>query len=274
MRMSAKVVWIQSIIAPALVNISMRANVGAAEKVAIAGFILRGDGAEAKSLLLRGIGPSLSASGVAGCLADPALDLYDEHGTLIATNDNWRSAEEASIQTTGLAPTNSKEAAIMAKLAPGSYTVVLRGVNESSGVGLVEVYDLDPTTGSRLANLSARAFAGNGANVLIGGVTFHSTSDSLLLRVSGPSLAARGVTDALSDPAIELYNADGVLLGENDNWGDNANAAEIAATSLAPNDSREGAILLAPGPGSYTVIVRGAAQTSGVGLVEAFILPR
>lgn len=272
MRMSAKLPWIQSVIAPALVNISMRANVGVAEKVAIAGFILTGDAGQEKRLLLRGIGPSLSASGVTGCLSDPALELYDEHGTLLASNDNWGRAQLAAIDATGLAPTNPNEAAIMARLAPGGYTVVLRGANDSTGVGLVEVYDLEPTTGPRLANLSARALTGSGANVLIGGVTFRSTTDLLLLRACGPSLLARGLTGAVSDPLIELYNADGVLLGENDNWRDNANAAVIANTSLAPNDNREGAILLAPGPGSYTVIVRGAGETSGVALVEAFIL--
>jgi len=273
-RMSARMPWIQSIIAPALVNISSRAKVGGGDKVAIAGFIVTGDPTRDKRVLLRGIGPSLSANGVTGALADPSLELHDSDGRLLASNNDWQSSQAAAIQTTGLAPSDLKDAAILAVIRPGSYTAVLRGINDRSGIALVEVYDLEPTAGPRLANLSGRAFVGLGDDVLIGGVIFHSASDSLLLRALGPSLATHGVTDALSDPLIEVYDADGTLLGRNDNWVENGNASAIIKSELAPNDNRESAILLTPGVGSYTVVVRGAGETTGIGLVEAFILAR
>ncbi|MGZ4967816.1 MAG: hypothetical protein ACXV97_11620, partial [Chthoniobacterales bacterium] len=121
-------------------------------------------------------------------------------------------------------------------------------------------------------NLSARAVVGQGDDVLIAGVTLHSATDSLLLRASGPSLLGQGIVNPLSDPTIELRDSDGNLLAQNDNWPDNDNAADISKTGLTPNDTRESALLLQPGAGIYTVIVRGAQQTSGVGLVEAFIV--
>ncbi|MGZ4985308.1 MAG: hypothetical protein ACXV8A_04385 [Chthoniobacterales bacterium] len=273
LRMSVKLPWIQSIIAPALANISARALVGANEDVAISGFIISGDPASTKRVLVRGIGPSLAANGIGGYLTHPAIELYDSRGFLLASNNGWRSAQETEILATGLAPTDEKEAAILATIAPGNYTAVLRAANQSAGgVGLVEVYDVDPMGNARLANLSARAVVGQGDDVLIAGVTLHSATDFLLLRASGPSLLGQGIVNPLSDPTIELRDSDGNLLAQNDNWRDNENAADISKSGLTPNDTRESALLLQPGPGSYTVIVRGAQQTSGVGLVEAFIV--
>ena len=272
-RMSAKLTWIQSIVAPGLANISARAYVGTGEKVAIAGFIVTGSSASTKRILLRGLGPSLVTNGITGCLSDPAIDLYDSHGVLLATNDNWWSTQRSEVSATGLAPTNNKEASLLVTIPPGEYTAILHAANSSSsGVGLVEVYDIDPISDARLTNLSARAYVGQGDNVLIGGIVFSDASDSLLLRASGPSLAARGINDTLSDPTMELFDSDGNLIAQNDNWRDNSNASAIAQSGLAPNDTRESALLLQPQAGLYTVIVRDTRGTVGVGLVEAFVL--
>ncbi len=274
-RMSAKLSWIQSIIAPGLANISARAWVGTGEKVAIAGFIVSGNSTSTKRVLLRGLGPSLATDGIAGCLADPAIDLYDSQGVLLTTNDNWWSTQQAEVRATGLAPTNNKEASLLVTLQPGRYTVMLHAANSTvaGGIGLVEIYDTDPISDARLTNLSARAYVGQGDNVLIGGIVFSDASDSLLLRASGPSLAASGINDTLSDPIMELRDSDGNLIAQNDNWRDNSNASAIAQSGLAPSDTRESALLLQPQAGLYTVIVRDTRGTLGVGLVEAFILP-
>ncbi len=274
MRISSKLPWIQSVIAPALANISARAFVGAGGEVAIAGFIIEGDATQEKAVLLRGIGASLAVNGVpvASRLADPALRLHDDTGAVRAQNDDWQEVDAAAIAATGLAPGDAKEAAILARLRPGRYTVILSGAGGQSGLGLVEVYDLEPTGASRLTNLSTRARTGAGDNVLIGGIAFHSSTNALLLRALGPSLGALGVSGAMADPSLELRNSDGALVASNEAWQQDDHAAELQSRGLAPADPREAALLLRPAPGSYTAIVRAAGELSGVVLLEAFLV--
>ena len=273
-RMSAKLPWLRSIIAPGLANISARALVGRDEKVAIAGFIVSGNPVSKKRILVRGLGPSLVASGITGTLSDPTLSLYDSHGVLLASNDNWTTTQAGEITTTGLAPDSNKEAALLVTIPPGEYTAILRGAdNSAGGVGLIELYDIDPISDVRVSNLSARAYVGQGDNVLIGGIVFSSASESLLLRVSGPSLSAAGISDALPATSLELRDSDGNLVGQNDDWRDNNNAAAIARSGYAPNAPEESALFLQPSPGLYTAVVRGRSDATGIGMVEAFILP-
>jgi hypothetical protein len=253
-----------------LLNISTRARILAGDNVLIGGFIVTGSGT--KRVLVRGIGPSLSAAGIQGALADPVLELHKPDGRVV-TNDDWSSAR-ADIRTTGMAPTNDKESAIVAEFAAGNYTVILRGKNMTSGIGLVEVYDLNTTAPAQLVNISSRGFVETGDNVLIGGIIVGpngSTSSKLLLRAIGPSLTRAGIADPLFDPTLELHNGNGTLITANNDWKDTQRAA-IQATGVAPTSDKESAILFNTAPGNYSVIVRGRNNTTGVALVEVYNL--
>ena len=122
-------------------NISTRGKVGTGDNVMIGGFIIGGE--DPTRVVIRAIGPSLGALGVALPLVDPVLEIHDSTGELISTNDNWRSTQQNEIVATGIAPTNDSESAILLTLDPGSYTAIVRGQNNATGVALVEVYNLD-----------------------------------------------------------------------------------------------------------------------------------
>lgn len=255
-----------------LQNISTRLRVLTEDKVLIGGFIINGTGP--KSVIIRGIGPSLAAFGLTGVLADPTLELHDSTGATIANNDDWKDTQMAEIEATGLAPTDDLESAIVMSLDPGAYTAILAGSNGLTGVGLVEAYDLDLTAGSKLANISTRGFVDTGDNVMIGGIIIgpaDSGDATVLIRAIGPSLTAFGVTGALQDPVLELHDGQGNILTTNGDWKD-SQESEIEATGLAPMDDRESAILQTLAPGGYTAIVSGKDNTTGVGLVEAYHL--
>lgn len=274
-RISSKLDWIYSVTAPGLANMSARAVIGAGDQVAIGGFIIQGGAGQTKRVVVRALGPSLQVGGilVAGRLTDPTLELHDSSGVMIAANDNWRSSPQAAeIQNSGFAPGSDNESVIIATLPAGGYTAVMRGVGNSTGIGLIEIYDLDAEGDSQLANLSARAYVSGGDNVLIGGLIVRASSKRLLVRALGPTLATKGVSGALNDPMVEMRDSNGELVASNDNWRDASNKIDILATGLAPTDDRESAILTAAAPGNYTAIVRGFASTTGIALVEAFLL--
>ena len=201
------------------------------------------------------------------------LELHDSAGAVIATNDNWGdSPQKDEISAAGLAPTNSLEAAILITLDPGSYTVILRGQNNSTGIGLVELYDISEVPNTTLRNLSARGLVGTGDDALIGGLIVAGVApQNVILRAIGPDLASGGVSGSLADPTLELHDGNGVLLQSNDNWRSDQEA-EIIATGLAPADDLDAAIVDTLAPGSYTTIVRGAAGSSGIALVESYAL--
>jgi hypothetical protein len=272
-RISSRIAWINSIIGnsdPGLANISARVTVGTEDRVCIGGFIIQG---QSKRVGIRGLGPSVQINGVPvpGTIADPLLELHNATGAVIFSNDNWGASQATEIQNSGLAPGSDTEAALIATLPAGSYTAVLRDLNGSTGIGLIEVYDLDPLGNSKLLNLSARAYVGANDDVLIGGLIVQGISRRLLLRALGPELAAYDVSGALGDPALELHDFNGATLATNDNWGDAPNSSDISATGLAPLDDRESAILATLGPGTYTAIVRGLTGT-GVGLLETYLI--
>ena len=253
-----------------LLNISTRADVLGSDSVAIGGFIITGT--VPKRVIIRGIGPSLSDHGVSGALADTTLEL-NHAGTVIATNDNWRETQESEIQATGIPPTNDLESAIIRTLDPGSYTAILRGKNNGTGIGLVEVYDLDASVDAKLANISTRAAVEANDNVLIGGIIGggNGSQPKVLIRAIGPSLTGAGVPNALQDPLLELHDNNGALVASNDNW-QSDHQAEIEATGLAPTDIHESAILATLLPTNYTAIVKGVNNSAGVGLVEVYHL--
>src|SRR4051812_35677085 len=251
-------------------NISTRVFVDTGERISIAGFIVSGD--SAKKVLIRGIGPSLSNNGVPTPLANPTVTLLDKSGNVVATNDDWRTSPDAAeITSSGLAPSNDRESALIANLAPGQYTAQLAGVNNGTGNGVVEVYDLAANSGPVVANLSTRGFVGAGDNVMIAGAIIGSGDPPIMVfRALGPSLATFGVTNPLADPTLELYDGNGGLIANNDDWA-SPQVQAVRATNLAPPDTRESAIVSAfLGPGNYTAVVRGKNNTTGVALVEAY----
>ena len=254
-----------------LQNISTRLRVLGGDNVSIGGFIIPGP--DSKRVIVRGIGPSLGNFGVPDVLADPTLELFAGDGTLIATNDNWKSDQEAEIEGTGLQPTNDLEAAIVATLpADGAgYTAILRGKNNTTGVGLIEAYDLDGAANSKLANISTRGFVDTADNAMIGGFILGGGTAEVIVRAIGPSLTAFGVAGALQDPTLDLYDSFGTLIVSNDNWKD-TQQTEITATGLPPSNDKESAILMTLLPAPYTAIVRGKNDTTGVALVEVYEL--
>jgi N-acetylneuraminic acid mutarotase len=251
-------------------NISTRAFVQTGDNVMIGGLIVTGSGQQ--RVILRAIGPSLSNAGITDALQDPVLELHDSTGALLASNDNWPDASNhQAIIESGLAPSHNLESAILTSLNPGAYTAVLRGVNNGTGTAVVEAYGLDQTAGSKLGNISTRAFAQTGDRVMIGGlIVTGSGSESVVARAIGPSLTQSGVANALADPVLELHDRNGALVASNDNWMDAPNKQAIIESGLAPSHSLESAILTSLNPGPYTAIVRGVQNGVGVAVVEVF----
>ncbi len=236
------------------------------DNVLIGGFIITGT--QPKQVIARAIGPSLP---VPMALADPILELHDASGATIAMNDNWQeSADEQAIIDAEFAPSAESESAILMTLDPGVYTTIVRGVGATTGAALVEVYDLDRSVDSQLANISTRGLVQTGDDVLIGGLIIQGEADTtVLVRAIGPTLADAGVDGALADPLLELHDKNGVLITTNEDWKD-SQQTEIEATGLAPENDSEAAILATLSPDNYTAIVKGSGGTTGVALVEVY----
>ena len=267
-------------------NISTRAFVQTGDNVMIGGFIVQGT--EPKRVIIRAIGPELTQHGVPSPLANPTLELYDGTGVLIASNDNWlhtiiggiiTSDQVRDIRRSGYAPGDTRESAIIADLPAGNYTAIVRGVNNSTGVALVDVYDLSADTNSILGNISTRSFVQTGDNVMIGGFIVQGAQPKrVIVRAIGPELTQYGVPNAMVNPTLELHDRTGALIASNDNWLSTIiggiittnQVAEIRASGHAPSDGRESAIIANLPPGNYTAMVRGVNDTTGVALVEVY----
>jgi hypothetical protein len=272
---------------PQLTNISTRAFVETGDNVVIGGFIVQGSAA--KRVIIRAIGPELTQYGVQNALRNPTLELHNGTGDLIASNNNWVTTiiggiitqnQVRDIMNSGYAPSNGLESAIIADLPPGNYTAVVRGVNDGTGVGLVEVYDLNPETApSILRNISSRSLVLADENVMIGGFIVQGTK-RVIVRAIGPELTQYGVPNALSDPTLELHDGRGVLIASNDNWQTTViggiiiedQVADIQNSRHAPTQPSESAIIATLPPGKYTAIVRGKNIAVGVALVEVYDL--
>ncbi len=265
---------------PGLLNVSTRLQVGLTDRVAIGGFIVGGTGA--KKILVRALGPSLGQSGLVGLLADPFLELHDQTGAVIGTNDNWETTQlggvivadqQQAIRDTTIPPTDPAEAAIVADLNPGTYTAVVRGASNGTGLGLAEIYDLSQSVPAAVSNLSTRGFVQTGTNALVGGFILGGIEPSnIVVRALGPSLVQDGLTDFLADPVLDLRDTNGTIVASNDNWAD-TQQAELEASGLAPTEAKEAAIYQALSPGIYTATVTGKNSSVGVGLVEVYRLP-
>jgi hypothetical protein len=257
-----------------LLNISARALVQSSDRVGIAGFII--DGVATKRVVMRGLGASIQVGGnqLSGFLPDPKIELHDASGAIVASNDSWRIGDQAAFLVfLGIAPSDDREAALELRLPPGAYTAVMTGSDETPGVGLVEVYDLDPLVDSHFGNLSSRAFVSTGDAVLIDGIIIRGgVPRDFVFRGIGPELTEKGVPGALADPVLEVYDENGALVAANDNWKDGSHAADILAAGLAPTDDREAAVLVTLNAGDFTCVVRGKNGTTGIGLAEAYNL--
>src|SRR5436305_1247397 len=226
-----------------LLNISARLKVLTGDDVLIGGFIITSS--DNKQVLLRALGSTLGQFGVSGVLADPTLELYDGSGAVIEFNDNWGSAPNAAaISASGFAPPNSRESAILRTLAPGSYTVVVRGKNATTGVALVEAYDLSPGANASLSNSSARGFVDINDDVMIGGFITGEGNCRVIVRALGPTLAQFGVPNVLADPMLELYDPNGTLIASNDNEAAPLHFSEIRASGFTSPSLAEPAIII------------------------------
>jgi arylsulfate sulfotransferase len=259
-------------VGPQVLNLSTRGLVSVGDNVLIGGFIVTGPGP--KSVVLRALGPSLSGFGLSGVLRDPVLSVYDSSHNLVGTNDNWQSDLNRSVvETNGLAPANPLESAQVRTLAPGAYTVIVRGKDPTPGIGLVEVYDISTQANTKVVNMSTRGSVGTGDSVLISGfIVGDVESETVVVRALGPSLASFGVSGVLSDPTLTIYDSRGTVIASNNNWQDNINAIDIQRNGLAPQNALESALVLHLPAGAYTAIVRGANDATGIGLAEVYTL--
>ena len=258
----------------ALRNISTRGNVQTGDDILIAGFIVTGNAP--RNILLRAIAPSIKS--LPGTLQDPTLELHDGTGNLIAKNDNWKiddstgQSQQTVVEGTTLPPSDDRESAIVKMLSPGQYTAILRGKGNTTGIAVVEAYDLNPFATSKLANISTRGPVSSGDNVMIAGFVAgpsNAAPTTVVIRGIGPSLASAGVPNTLQDPTLELHDSNGNKVRSNDNWKD-TQQADIQAAGLPPNDDRESAILTDIAPGNYTAILAGKNNTVGNGLIEVY----
>jgi hypothetical protein len=256
-----------------LANISTRGLVGTGDNVLISGFIITSasNSTVPMTVVVRALGPSLVAAGITNVLMDPTLDLFDGSGNLLGSSDDWESTPGASsVRTAGLGPRFTHESALYRTLPPGGYTVVVRGKNNTTGTGLVEVYNLGSDGDAKLANISTRGQVLTNNDVLIGGLIIQGPlSHSVLLRALGPSIA--GVAGVLQNPTLQVVNAQGGTLSFNNDWRD-SQEAQIQATGLAPGNDKDSAVLQSLSPGGYTAIIRSKNTNTGVALVEAYAL--
>jgi hypothetical protein len=238
----------------------------------IGGFIVTGT--SPKRVIIRGMGPSMGAVGVPDVINDPILRLFGPTGSPLGVNDNWQDTQQAEIEATGIAPQDPREAAIVAMLSPAAYTTTLADATGATGVGLVEVYDLDSAATTRLANISTRGFVQTADNVMIGGFALGGSSINparVVVRAIGPSLGQSGINNPLQDPTLQLFDNNGQSMAFNDNWMDDPNqVAELQTRGLAPQSSSESALVTSLPPGQYTAVVAGQGGGIGVGLIEVY----
>ncbi|MEP6955209.1 MAG: matrixin family metalloprotease [Chthoniobacterales bacterium] len=262
--------------APNLVNLSTRALVGTNDRVLIGGFIVQGS--SPATVIVRGIGDSLTAYGVRNALRDPVIELRNVNGTLLADNDDWISGSDAqAIANYRLDPSNSIESALLRTLTAGNYTVILHAYEDGSGenltgTGLVEIFDLHTTAG-RTGNIASRGQVLTGDDAMIAGfIIGGNQAKEVVVRGLGPSLSAAGVSNSLSNPTLSLVNSAGAVIASNDNWQGDANASRVRDANLAPSKPQEAALDRTLNPGSYTAILRGVNNGTGIGLVEVYDL--
>lgn len=257
---------------PVLANVSTRGNVGTSDDALIGGFII--SGSAPRTVLIRVQGPSLAAHGVADLLADPTFTLFSG-STELATNDDWQAnaTEAAAVRSYQLQPSSDRECALVRTLDPGNYTVVVRGKNDTTGIALLEIFDVDskdPSAPSRTFNLSTRGRVGTGDKVMIMGLVIQGTEPrDVLITAIGGSLAEYGVANTLADPKFEIHSGDQIV-AQSDDWIDSPDFETIARTGFSPRSPLEPAVYVRLNPGNYTAVISGVDGTQGVALPEVY----
>jgi hypothetical protein len=263
-----------------VVNVSTRLPVGTDDNVLIEGFIVQGPAGSTKKIIVRAIGPSLLPFGITDALANPTLEIQDGNHVTIATNDNWRTTQIGGIITadqsqeiasSGATPNNELESAIIANLAPGSYTAVVTGSGRTVGTGVVDAYDLSAASPARLANVATRGLIQPGDQLMIAGFIVQNGPVQAVIRAIGPSLTPFGITNALPDTTLQIKNENGTIVMENDDWQTNQKQ-ELENTGLQPSHPLEAAVVVTLPPGQYSAQVRGKPESTGVGVVQVYFL--
>jgi hypothetical protein len=268
-----------------IANVSTRLPVGTDDNVLIEGFIVQGPAGSTKKIIVRAIGPSLIPFGITDALANPTLEIHDSSEATVATNNDWKntqlgglvtSDQSAEINSSGVAPSNDLESAIIANLSPGSYTAVVRGFGNSTGTGVVDAYDLSPASPARLVNIATRGLVQPGDKLMIAGFIIQNGPVRAVVRAIGPSLVAFGITNALPDTTLQLRDQNGAIVVENDDWkvrsDGSSQQAELEATGLQPTNDLEAAFVTILQPGQYTAQLRGKPETTGIGVVQVYFL--
>jgi hypothetical protein len=278
-------------VAPGLVaNVSTRLPVGTGENVLIEGFTVQGAAGSTKKIIVRALGPSLTPFGVTDALPNPTLEIHDSNNNnaIVATNDDWQTTQvggiitadqSAEINASGVKPGNNLESAIIANLAPGSYTAVVRGTGtNNTGTGVVDAFDLSAASAAKLVNFATRGLIQPADKLMIAGFIIQNGPIKTVIRAIGPSLTAFGINNALPDTTLQLRDVNGNLILENDNWkvrssDGSSQQAEMEATQLQPTNDLEAAFVTTIQPGQYTAQVRGKPESTGIGVVQVYFLP-
>jgi len=276
---------------PGLVgNVSTRLPVGTGDNVLIEGFTVSGPAGSTKKIIVRAIGPSLANFGITDALPDPTLEIHDSNNNnaIVARNDNWQTTQvggiitadqSAEIGASGFKPGNDLESAIIANLAPGTYTAVVAGAGPNNiGTAVVDAFDMSPASSAKLVNIATRGLVQPGDKLMTAGFIIQNGPVKAVIRAIGPSLAAFGITNALPDTTLQLRDPNGNLVLENDNWkvrssDGSSQQAEMEATQLQPTNDLEAAFVTTLQPGQYTAQVRGKPESTGIGVVQVYFLP-
>lgn len=272
-----------------MINFSVLAGAGGGSMLTV-GFTTAGG---PKNVLVRGLGPTLSAVGVSGVLPDPQLTLYRHAGAstvALLSNNDWSTGTNkaallsATSRLTGLPFVSdpSRDCAVLALLnIDGGYSAQVASADSASGLVLVEVYDADSGTPSRLANISALTTVGPGNVLTAGFVIAGSTRKTVLIRGVGPALRKVGVSGAHTDTQLTLFRqgTTPIPIATNNDWSSAANKSELlvasaATVGLALDDlSKDAALVISLEPGAYTAQVAPADGSTGLALVEVYDVP-
>jgi hypothetical protein len=262
-------------------NVSTRLQVGKDDNALFQGFIVQGPAGSTKKIIVRALGPFLGAFGVPDYLVNPTLDIF-QGSIKVATNDDWRTTQIGGLVTadqsteiagSGFAPGNERESAIIANLAPGSYTAVVRGLGNTTGIGLVDAFDLSASSPAKVVNFATRGLVQPGDKLLTAGFIIQNGPVRAVIRAIGPSLTGPpfNITNALPDTTLQLRDKNGAIVRENDDW-QTTQKQELEASGLQPSNPKEAALIETIPPGQYTAQVRGKPETTGVGVVEVYFL--
>jgi len=263
-------------------NVATRLPVGTDDNVLIEGFIVQGPAGSTKKIMLRALGPFLAQFGITDALANPTLEIHDASNATVATNNDWKVTQvgglitgdqSAEISASQLAPSDDLESAIIANLAPGSYTAVVRGLGNTTGTGIVDAYDISAGSPARLVNIATRGLIQPGDKLMIAGFIVLNAPVKAVIRAIGPSLSGFGITNALPDTTLQLRDENGGIVLENDDWRTNQQQAqELQNVGLQPSNDLEAALIATIQPGLYTAQVRGTNDATGIGVVEVYFL--